>query len=71
MEHTTTDGFADADTYIDPVLMGLVFVMAIFKSIFAMIVGILFGMVLLFIILIIPLLKWNRMELSQIFKRYE
>ena len=33
-----------------------------------MIVGILFGMVLLFIILIIPLLKWNRMELSQILR---
>ena len=30
--NTTTDGFADADTYIDPDFNGLVFVMAIFKA---------------------------------------
>ena len=35
------------------------------------IAGVLFGIVLLGVILFIPLLKWNRMEISQIFKTYE
>lgn len=54
-----------------PILIGLILSAVIFKNIVAMLAGILFGILLLCIILIVPLLKWNRMELSQIFKRYE
>ena len=48
-----------------------VFSAIIFKTAFAVIAGVLFGIVLLGVILFIPLLKWNRMEISQIFKTYE
>lgn len=54
-----------------PILIGLVFSAIIFKTAFAVIAGVLFGIVLLGVILFIPLLKWNRMEISQIFKTYE
>ena len=54
-----------------PILIGLVFSAIIFKTAFAVIAGGLFGIVLLGVILFIPLLKWNRMEISQIFKTYE
>ena len=50
-----------------PILIGLMFSAIIFKTAFAVIAGGLFGIALLGVILFIPLLKWNRMEISQIF----
>lgn len=54
-----------------PILIGMVLSAVIFKNLFAVFAGIVFGIILLFVILTMPLLKWNRMELSEIFKRYE
>ena len=57
-----------------PILIGLVFsaiTVLIINIVIYAIAGVLFGIVLLGVILFIPLLKWNRMEISQIFKTYE
>ena len=62
--NTTRNWFANDDP-------NTVFSAIIFKTAFAVIAGVLFGIVLLGVILFIPLLKWNRMEISQIFKTYE
>ena len=54
-----------------PILIGLVLVLIVFRNIFAMIAGIIFGIILLSIILAIPVFIWNRLQVSQIFKRYD
>ena len=69
--NTTRNWFANDDPNTGANLIGLVFSAIIFKTAFAVIAGVLFGIVLLGVILFIPLLKWNRMEISQIFKTYE
>ena len=54
-----------------PILIGLIIDAILFRTVFAVAAGGLFGLVLSGVILFIPLVKWNRMEISQIFKNYE
>lgn len=54
-----------------PILIGLIIDAILFRTVFAVAAGGLFGLVLSGVILFIPLIKWNRMEISQIFKTYE
>ena len=54
-----------------PVVIGMIIVGFVFQNSLSLIAGIVFGVGVLLLIMLIPAWIWNKIELSQILKRYD
>ena len=54
-----------------PILLGLVLGTVVFRNLFVMCISAAFGAGLLLVIMTVPALTWQRLQISQVFRRYE
>ena len=54
-----------------PILLGIVLGTVVFRKLFVMFLSAVFGAGLLLVIMTVPALTWQRLQIGQIFRRYE